>query len=289
MDSPIIMEGKTLAKTIKLQAANDITDLKDVGIYPGLAVISVGDNPASKTYIKNKEKACKEVGIVFYHYILPKNTTQTELEDVIDDLNGTRTVSGIILQLPIPKHLNEYRAISHITPRKDVDGLSILNAGMLALNSNAHYFTPCTATGIVDLLRYYHIDLEGKHVVVVGRSNLVGKPLAQLMLHENATVTVCHSKTTDLSNHTRQADILVCAVGKPNFITADIVKENAVVVDVGINHIDGKLCGDVDFENVKNKVSHITPVPGGVGPMTVAKLISNVVDAEYSKFHNNTP
>ena len=275
----IIMEGKTLSQNLLKSAKQSVESLKQANKLVGLAVISVGNDPASKTYVYNKKKACEETGITFFHYELPETCTQEELEIVIDDMNCTPMVSGIILQLPVPAHLNADLAIKKIDPRKDVDGLSPLNAGCLALNKLYKGFVPCTANGIIDLLDHYAIQLSGKHVVIVGRSNLVGKPLAQLMLQRDATVTICHSFTNDLAAHTRQADIVVCAVGKPNLITADMVKDGSVVVDVGINRVNGKLCGDVDFENVKEKASHITPVPGGVGKMTVAELICNTIDA----------
>lgn len=277
----IIMEGKTLSQNLLKSAKKSVESLKLLNKSVALAVISVGNDPASQTYINSKKKACEESGITFFHYSLPETCTQEELEIVIDDMNCTPMVSGIILQLPVPAHLNADQAIEKINPRKDVDGLNPLNAGYLAQNKPHKCFVPCTANGIIDLLDHYAIRLNGKHVVIVGRSNLVGKPLAQLVLQRNATVTVCHSHTEDLASYTRQADVVVCAVGKPNLITADMVKEGAVVVDVGINRVDGKLCGDVDFENVKEKASCITPVPGGVGKMTVAELICNTIEAAF--------
>ena len=273
----MIMDGKQVAQRYKNALAEEVADSMLDGFKPCLAVVSVGADSASEVYVRSKQKACEVAGVLFTHKILESGCTQKELVDTIESLNQSQEVTGIILQLPIPKHLDAKYAIEHILPEKDVDGLTSVNAGRALNNIRPHYL-PCTPMGIIKLMAAYKIrNLAGKHAVIVGRSQLVGKPLINLLLDMDATVTVCHSKTSDLAQYTRQADVLICAVGKPRLITADMVKPGAVVIDVGINRVNGKLCGDVDFENVQNIASLITPVPGGVGQMTVASLLDNVV------------
>ena len=236
----------------------------------------VGEDPASKIYVRNKSKACDEIGIKFEEFLLPEETKMEELLSLIDSLNNREDVNGILLQSPLPRGLDINEAFARISPEKDVDGFNPVNVGKLCIGEDS--FIPCTPLGIIRMLEEYKIDIEGKNVVVIGRSNIVGKPTANCLLKKNATVTICHSKTKDLRNYTLNADILVSAVGKINLVTSDMVKDGAVVIDVGINRKeDGKLCGDVDFENVKEKCSFITPVPGGVGPMTIAMLMNNII------------
>ena len=268
----MILDGKALSDQIK----DDLTKkVKNYLIKPCLAVIQIGNDEASNVYIKAKEKACNTVGINFIHVKFEEDTTEQEVINKIVELNNDTYVNGILLQLPLPSQFNQDKLLNLINKNKDVDGLTDINAGLLFKgNSN---LVPCTPLGIVTLLKEYKIDLIGKHVVIIGKSNLVGKPLAILLLQEGATVTICHSKTNNLKQFTKQADILVSVVGKKDLVTKDMVKENSVIIDVGINRVAGKLYGDVDFENVKDIVSFITPVPGGVGPMTVAMLLSNVV------------
>lgn len=279
-----LINGKEVAEKIKLQVKEEIKSLgKDVT----LAVVIVGDNPASKVYVNNKKKACKLVGIQSLEYGLPENTSEDELLSLIDRLNNYNYVDGILVQLPLPRHINTDMVIERINPEKDVDGFTAINTGKLWLGQ--YDIAPCTAIGVIELLDYYNIDIAGKHCVIVGRSNIVGKPVAALMLERNATVTVCHSKTQSLYDITRTADILITAVGKPKFITRDMVKDGAVVIDVGINRDEnGKLYGDVDFENVKDKTTAITPVPGGCGPMTVAMLMKNTLEAAKSQMIDST-
>ena len=279
----IVMDGKALAQKIRLEEKEKIEKLNKEGIYPKLAVIMVGEDKASKVYVKNKSKACTEVGISYEEFLLPENTTMEELLQTIEMLNKREDVHGILLQSPIPKHLDILTAFESIDFRKDVDGFHPINIGRLALNRQT--FISCTPHGVMRLLEEYHVEVAGANVVIVGRSNIVGKPLAQCMLNKDATVTICHSKTKDLKELTKKADIIVMAIGKANFLTADMIKQNAVVIDVGINRLDtGKLVGDVNFPEVSQKASYITPVPGGVGPMTIAMLIHNVVVA--SKYLN---
>lgn len=274
----IIMDGKELSKKIRGNLKIECEELKSKGIKPKLAVIMVGNDNASKVYVKNKSKACDEVGIEFEEFLLDETTSQEKLESLIDELNQNEKIHGILLQSPIPKNLDINRAFEKISPEKDVDGFHPINVGRLALNKDT--FVSCTPYGIMKIFEEYNIDLTGKDVVILGRSNIVGKPLIQCCLNKNATVTVCHSKTKNLSEHTKRADVLISAIGKPNFVTADMVKENAVVIDVGINRTEeGKIVGDVDFENVQKKAPYITPVPGGVGPMTIAMLMNNVIKA----------
>jgi len=272
-----IIDGKALAQSIRESLKEDVNQLKQNGIIPKLAVILVGNNPASEVYVRNKEKACEEIGIDFELYRMGKETTTEDLVELIDKLNEDKSVNGILLQHPCDADVDELKAFERINPLKDVDGFNPANVGRLVIGQDC--LISCTPYGILRMLKSENIDIKGKNVVVVGRSNIVGKPMASLMLKENATVTICHSKTKGLKNFTKEADILIVAIGKANFVTNDMVKEGAVVIDVGMNRVDGKLVGDVDFENVKAKTSYITPVPGGVGPMTIAMLMENVVKA----------
>lgn len=269
-----IIDGKAISKEIQENIRKEV-ELLDK--KPGLAVILVGDDSASQVYVNNKEKMCKKLGINSFVYRLSENTNEKELLDLIEKLNNDSDVDGILLQHPVPSHIDEIKAFCTISPKKDVDGFNIINRGRLCVGEDA--FVACTPLGVVEMIRHEGIEINGKHCVIIGRSNIVGKPLYELMLRENATVTVCHSKTTNLKDICRTADILVAAIGKPKFVTEDMVKDGAVVIDVGINRIDGKLIGDVDFENVSKKASYITPVPGGVGPMTIAMLMKNVMKA----------
>ena len=270
-----MIDGKAVSLAVKTEVRDAIAK---AGIEPCLAVILVGNDPASRVYVNNKKKACAFCGIRSLEYALPEETTQEELLDLIDKLNRDPAVNGILCQLPVPKQISEKEVIAKINPKKDVDCFHNENVGRLWTDS--YRILPCTPAGVIALLDHYGIDPEGKHCVIVGRSNIVGKPMAALMLARNATVTVCHSRTADLKAQCLQADILVAAVGKAKFITADMVKDGAVVLDVGINrNDDGKLCGDVDFEEVKDKASWITPVPGGCGPMTIAVLMQNTLTA----------
>ena len=273
-----LIDGKELAKNIRQELKKENDKLKEKGINAKLAVILVGDDNASKVYIKNKSKACNDVGIEFEEILLDSNTTMDKLLNVIENLNLREDINGILLQSPIPKELNIQEAFEKIDYRKDVDGFNPINVGKLMIGQDG--FIPCTPYGIVRMLEEYNIPVEGKNAVVIGRSNIVGKPLSQCLLNKNATVTVCHSRTRDIQNVTKNADILISAVGKLNMVTEDMVKDGAVVIDVGMNRKEnGKLAGDVDFENVKEKTLYITPVPGGVGPMTIAMLMNNVIKA----------
>lgn len=273
----VVIDGKKVAAQIKSQLNIEVEEFKRNGGECGLAVIIVGENPASKIYVRNKIASCVEVGIKSYHYELPEEVDEEEVINLIEELNANKEVYGILVQLPLPKKFSERRVLAAINPEKDVDGFSSYQMGKLVLGEEC--FPSCTPRGIIELLHAYNIPLEGKRAVVVGRSNTVGKPMAIMLLKENATVTVAHSKTQNLGELTLQADILVVAIGKAKFIKENMVKEGAVVIDVGMNRVDGKLCGDVDFEAVKDKCSYITPVPGGVGPMTVTMLLKNTVDA----------
>ncbi len=273
-----IIDGKKLAKKIREELKIKCDELKQKGIYPKLAVIMVGNNPASKVYVRNKSNACADVGVEYVEYLLEENIEQEELIELIKKLNEDKTINGILLQSPIPMHLDINEAFKTITYIKDVDGFSPASVGKLCIGENT--FISCTPYGVMKMLEEYNIDLNGKHVVILGRSNIVGKPLIQCCLQKNATVTICHSKTQKLEEIAKQADVLISAIGQPEFVKADMVKDKAVVIDVGINrNKDGKLVGDVDFENVKEKASYITPVPGGVGPMTIAMLMNNVIKA----------
>ena len=280
----VIIDGKELAKKIRANLKIECEELKKKNIKSKLAVIMVGEDQASKVYVKNKSKACDDVGIEYEEYLLNSETTQKELIELIEKLNNDKTVNAILLQSPIPSNLDINEAFKTIAPEKDVDGFNPVNVGKLVLNQDT--FVSCTPYGIMKMFEEYNIDLCSKNVVILGRSNIVGKPLIHCCLNKNATVTTCHSKTQDLAQKAKEADILISAIGKANFVTADMVKENAVVIDVGINRLDnGKITGDVDFENVKEKASYITPVPGGVGPMTIAMLMNNVIKA--TKRQNN--
>lgn len=273
-----IIDGKKLAKTTRENLRLEVEELKENGINPKLAVIMVGNNSASQIYVRNKSRACDEVGIEFEEYLLPTTTEQSELLNLIDKLNKQEDINGILLQSPIPDGLDINEAFRKISPEKDVDGFHPINVGKLVLGQDT--FVSCTPYGIMRMFEAYNIDLEGKNAVVIGRSNIVGKPMSHCLLNKNATVTICHSRTKNLAEITKRADILVAAIGKAEFVKADMVKEGAVVIDVGINRTEeGKLKGDVDFENVSKKASYITPVPGGVGPMTIAMLMNNVVKA----------
>ena len=273
-----IIDGKKLAKKIREELKIKCDELKQKGIYPKLAVIMVGNNPASKVYVRNKSNACADVGVEYVEYLLEENIEQEELIELIKKLNEDKTINGILLQSPIPMHLDINEAFKTITYIKDVDGFSPASVGKLCIGEDT--FISCTPYGVMKILEEYNIDLNGKHVVILGRSNIVGKPLIQCCLQKNATVTICHSKTQKLEEITKQADVLISAIGQPEFVKTDMIKDKAVVIDVGINrNKDGKLVGDVDFENVKEKASYITPVPGGVGPMTIAMLMNNVIKA----------
>lgn len=273
-----IISGKEVAAVLNEGTAARVAELKNKGIEVSLAVIIVGDDPASKVYVNNKKKACEKLGITSYEYVLPESTTQEELMQTVKELNERTDVNGILCQLPLPKHLDSNAVIDAIAPEKDVDCFSPTNVGLL--NIGRGRLSPCTPAGIMDMLEYKNISVSGKHCVVIGRSNIVGKPMSALLLAADATVTVCHSKTKNLAEITKTADILIAAVGRPRFVTADMVKDGAVVVDVGIHRTEsGKLCGDVDFNSVEPKASYITPVPGGVGPMTIARLMRNTVTA----------
>lgn len=279
-----LIDGKELAEKIRKQLRVESDKLKEKGITAKLAVILVGDDAASKIYVKNKSKACNDVGVEFEEILLDATTTMEELLNIIDKLNERKDINGILLQSPIPKGLNIQEAFERIDYRKDVDGFNPVNAGKLMVGQDC--FISCTPYGIIKMLEEYNIEIEGRHAVMIGRSNIVGKPLSQCLLNKNATVTICHSKTKNLAEITKTADILVSAVGRLNMVTADMVKDGVVVIDVGMNRNEqGKLSGDVDFENVKDKASYITPVPGGVGPMTIAMLMNNVIKA--CKLQNN--
>ncbi|MBR6533872.1 MAG: bifunctional methylenetetrahydrofolate dehydrogenase/methenyltetrahydrofolate cyclohydrolase FolD [Clostridia bacterium] len=272
-----LIDGKIISASVKERVKNEVEALKKEGITTGLAVIIVGEDPASKVYVANKKKACEALGIISEEYALSENTTQEELLALIDELNKKPSINGILCQLPLPRHLDEQAVINAIAPEKDVDAFHPQNVGKIMQGD--YDFVPCTPAGIMEMLAYENIEIEGKTCVVIGRSNIVGKPMGMLLLHKNGTVTICHSRTKDLKEVCLKADILVAAVGRPNFVTADMVKDGAVVIDVGINRIDGKLVGDVDFEAVKDKCEAITPVPGGVGPMTIAMLMQNTLTA----------
>ena len=274
-----------MAADTKARVKERTEELKNTyHVTPGLAVVIVGDDPASRVYVNNKKKACEAVGFVSEEYALPAETTQEELLALVETLNSKPDISGILVQLPLPKHLDDKAVIAAINPQKDVDAFHAVNVGKIMLGE--YDFLPCTPAGVMEMLHSYQIPVEGKECVVIGRSNIVGKPMGMLLLHENGTVTICHSRTKNLAEVCRRADILVAAVGIPKFVKADMVNEGAVVIDVGMDRDEnGKLCGDVDFENVKEKCSFITPVPGGVGPMTIATLMKNTLKA--CKLQNN--
>ena len=273
-----IIDGKAVSKAVRERVAAETEELKKKGVTPGLAVIIVGEDPASQVYVRNKEKACEEVGFYSEKFALPENTTQEELNALVQKLNERDDINGILCQLPLPKHLDDKEVINLINPIKDVDAFHPVNVGAIMIGD--YNFLPCTPAGVMELIHSTGVDVCGKKAVVIGRSNIVGKPMAMLLLHENATVEITHSRTQNLSEITAGADILVAAIGKAKFVTADMVKEGAVVIDVGMNRDEnGKLCGDVDFEDVKGKCSYITPVPGGVGPMTISMLMQNTLTA----------
>ena len=283
----IIIDGKALAKKIRQELKVECDELKEKGINPKLAVIMVGDNPASKVYVRNKSRACEEIGIEYEEFLLHDNIKQEELIDLIKKLNEDKSINGILLQSPIPEHLNINQAFKTITYRKDVDGFTPSSVGKLCIGEDT--FISCTPYGVIKMFEEYNIDLTSKNVVILGRSNIVGKPLIQCCLAKNATVTVCHSKTKNIEEYTKKADILIAAIGKAKFVTKDMVKKGVVIIDVGINRNEqGKLVGDVDFENVEPLASYITPVPGGVGPMTIAMLMNNVIKAAREQHKENT-
>lgn len=273
-----IINGKEISAKVKSEVAAEVEKLAELGITPGLAVVIVGDDPASRVYVNNKKKACEEVGFYSEEYALPAETTQEELLALVDKLNNKCDIDGILVQLPLPKHLDEKAVIEAISPAKDVDAFHASNVGKIMIGD--YKFLPCTPAGVMELIKSTGIDVSGRNCVVIGRSNIVGKPMAMLLLHQNGTVTICHSKTQNLKEICSSADILVAAVGKAKFVTADMVKDGAVVIDVGMNRDEnGKLCGDVDYAAVEPKASYITPVPGGVGPMTIAMLMRNTLTA----------
>lgn len=273
-----IMSGTEVSQILQDEFKEKVKQLKGKGVEPCLAVIQVGENPASSVYVRNKKNACEYVGIRSLSYHLPENTSEDNLVKLIKELNDRTDVHGILVQLPLPEHINEDSIIQAIAPQKDVDGFHLQNVG--ALNVGQSCFAPCTPSGVIELLKRYYIEIEGKECVVVGRSNIVGKPMAQMLLKENGTVTICHSKTKNLKEITNRADILVVALGSPKFITKEYVKEDSIVIDVGINRDEnGKMCGDVDFEDVFDKVAAITPVPGGVGKMTISMLLKNCIQS----------
>ncbi|MBQ6714034.1 MAG: bifunctional methylenetetrahydrofolate dehydrogenase/methenyltetrahydrofolate cyclohydrolase FolD [Clostridia bacterium] len=272
-----IIDGKAVSAFIKDKVREEVTTLKNKGIDTCLAVILVGNDPASQIYVANKKKACEDLGIISKEFLLPETATEEELLTLVNTLNEDKSINGILCQLPLPRGLDDKKIINAISPLKDVDAFHPSNVGKIMIGD--YDFAPCTPAGVMEMLKYYDISVEGKNCVVIGRSNIVGKPMSMLLLHKNGTVTVCHSKTENLKEICSKADILVAAVGKANFVTADMVKEGAVVIDVGMNRSEGKLCGDVDFERVQEKASFITPVPGGVGPMTIAMLMKNTLIA----------
>jgi bifunctional protein folD len=273
-----IIDGKGLAKKIRENLKKDVDELRKEGIIPKFAVILVGEDPASKIYVRNKNKACVEIGIEYEEHVLKQDTTMEELLRLIDKLNKDKSINGILLQSPLPQHLDINEALKQIDYKKDVDGFNPVNVGKLSLGQDC--FVSCTPYGIIKMLEEYKIPIEGKNAVIIGRSNIVGKPLIQCLLSKNATVTVCHSKTQNIEEITKNSDIIIAAMGKPKFLKGNMVKQGATVIDVGINRMEnGKIVGDVDFEEVSKKTSYITPVPGGVGPMTIAMLMNNIVKA----------
>ncbi|MGN1087023.1 MAG: bifunctional methylenetetrahydrofolate dehydrogenase/methenyltetrahydrofolate cyclohydrolase FolD [Porcipelethomonas sp.] len=279
-----LISGKEVSSKVKAEVREETAELVKKGIKPGLAVVIVGNDPASRVYVNSKKKACEEVGFRSFEYALPEETTQEELLELVSKLNNDDSVDGILCQLPLPEQIDENAVINAIKPDKDVDAFHPFNVGKIMIGDFA--FLPCTPAGVMELIDSTGVDISGKSCVVIGRSNIVGKPMSMLLLHRNGTVTICHSRTKNLAEICRNADILVAAVGKANFVTADMVKDGAIVIDVGMNRLEnGKLCGDVDFENVEKKAGYITPVPGGVGPMTIAMLMKNTLTA--AKMHNN--
>lgn len=273
----IVLSGKELSERLTQEQKERVQELAKQGIHPGLAVVLVGEDAASQIYVRNKGIACETIGIHSVTVRMDADTSQEALEAKIRELNEDPKISGILVQLPLPKHLNEERALSCILPEKDVDGFHLVNAGKLFTGQEG--VTPCTPKGVMYMLKHAGIDLTGKEAVIIGRSNIVGKPAAMLLLNEHCTVTILHSRTRNLAEHTRRADVLVAAIGKPHFVTADMVKPGAVVIDVGINRVDGKVVGDVDYANVEKVAGYITPVPGGVGKMTISMLMENTIEA----------
>ena len=281
----IIIDGKELARKTREELRKECDNLKENGVNPKLAVIMVGDNPASKVYVKNKSNACEDVGIEYEEYLMEEETTQEELIKLIKKLNNDENINGILLQSPIPRNLDINEAFKTITYSKDVDGFTPSSVGKLCIGEDT--FVSCTPYGVMKMFDEYNIDLTGKDVVILGRSNIVGKPLIQCCLQRNATVTVCHSKTKNIEEHMKRADVIISAIGQAEFVKANMVKDGVIIIDVGINRkSDGKLTGDVDFENVSKKASYITPVPGGVGPMTIAMLMNNVIKATKEQYKN---
>ncbi|MBQ4110370.1 MAG: bifunctional methylenetetrahydrofolate dehydrogenase/methenyltetrahydrofolate cyclohydrolase FolD [Clostridia bacterium] len=273
-----IIDGKQVSANIKERIKKEVAEIKSKGVTPGLAVVIVGDDPASRVYVNSKKKSCEELGMLSREYALSEDTKEEDLVALVEKLNKDDEIHGILVQLPLPKQIDEEKIINAIDPKKDVDAFHPANVGKIMIG-NFDYL-PCTPAGVMELIKETGIEIEGKECVIIGRSNIVGKPQAMLMLHKNATVTICHSRTKDLKEVVKRADIVVAAVGRPNFVTADMVKEGAVVIDVGINRLENKkLCGDVDFESVSKVASYITPVPGGVGPMTIAMLMQNTLTA----------
>ncbi len=272
-----LIDGKLISAAVKERVKQGVAELNKNGVTVGLAVIIVGEDPASKVYVANKKKSCEALGIISEEYALPENTTEQELLNLINELNQKKSINGILCQLPLPRHLDEKLIINSILPEKDVDAFHPHNVGRIMIGD--YDFVPCTPAGIMEMLKFENIEVEGKTCVVIGRSNIVGKPMGMLLLHKNGTVTICHSRTRNLKEICLTADILVAAVGKPHFVTEDMVKEGAVVIDVGIHRTENGLCGDVDFDNVSKKASWVTPVPGGVGPMTIAMLMQNTLTA----------
>ena len=280
--SAIRMDGKMVSAKVRGSILEEVNKLKEQGVRPGLAVIIVGEDPASQVYVRNKERACEECGFYSEKYALPEETTQEQLLELIEELNHNPRIDGILCQLPVPKHIDDQAIIDAISPEKDVDAFHPVNVGKIMVGN--FDFLPCTPAGVMQLLEEYGIDPQGKNCVVIGRSNIVGKPMSMLLLHKHGTVTICHSRTKNLKEICAQADILVAAVGKADFVTADMVKEGATVIDVGMNRKDGKLCGDVCFDEVNEKAAYLTPVPGGVGPMTITMLMKNTLKA--AKLHH---
>ena len=282
-----IIDGKAVSAVVREEIAQGVVEYNErTGFRPGLAVVIVGTDPASQVYVRNKKKACEQVGFNSWVYELPESTTHDELNALIDELNADSLVHGILVQLPLPRHLDEEQVVLRIKPEKDVDAFHPYNVGRITIGNPR--FLPCTPAGVMELLHRYNINVSGKECVVIGRSNIVGKPMALLLLAENATVTVCHSKTENLKEVCKRADILVVAIGRPDFVTADMVKEGAVVIDVGMNRNgEGRLTGDVDFSSVNEVASYITPVPGGVGPMTITMLLKNTLNAAKARYENN--
>lgn len=279
-----VIDGKAVSAKVRGDVAKEVKVLENQDVQVGLAVVIVGDDPASRIYVNNKKKACEAAGILSREYALPAETTEAELLKLIRQLNADKEINGILVQSPVPAHIDEGLIVEHIDPAKDVDAFHAVNVGKIMIGDYA--FLPCTPAGVIELIRSTGTEISGKHCVVIGRSNIVGKPMAMLLLHNNGTVTICHSKTQNIKDVCRSADILVSAVGRANFVTADMIKEGAVVIDVGMNRDEnGKLCGDVDYGPVSEIASFITPVPGGVGPMTIAMLLKNTVTA--ARMQNN--